>query len=410
MSRRRQGSLELPWSGIQSILLHTDCDVLFILDCCYASRNELRDSVEYDGSKEVLAACSMEDKTTGVGHNSFTRRLIEELEKSREAREASVSAWQLSERLNGRRIQGELVYTPRFFGLSKAKYPCIELRPMTRVQSPNQTRPLNLKLESTSGDTFSDDSLSTISTNDWYTRGRRILVSINLVDWTKLPPVMQWERWLTKDAPENIKSLKLFYQPEAIREPITPEMMTASQSNVPAFLDSTYVAGDRFCDPRKNSKLQTQFPINSEAMYKSDSTLLLLSLPLPIWKYLQHDPAYQFVGVVRSQNLLHRALLSRTPSISEKVEEGLTKASRQWWWYKWYVGFLITVGLGWNLLNIWRLGKSVLLLSALFSTVLGALPPLSLLTFEDSFTDSSDPMWFSGTPSFREPTSDLFGA
>lgn len=59
------------------MLLRAHADVLFLLDCCYASSAGTRGAL--DGAKEVLAACSMEDVTTGVHNNSFTRILIEEL-------------------------------------------------------------------------------------------------------------------------------------------------------------------------------------------------------------------------------------------------------------------------------------------------------------------------------------------
>ena len=385
--RRRGEGPQLPWSGIQSNLLYANCDVLFMLDCCYASRNDFRGSTLYQGSKEVLAACSMEDKTTGVQYNSFTRRLIQELEKSCKAGEPSITAWQLHERLVGLKSKGDLDYTPRFFGLSGAKSPCIELRPLTNL-SDQPSDHIGLPSSDRQSDTSSDDSYSTTSSaNDWYTHGRRILVSINLVDWTKLPPKMQWERWLKENAPENIKSLKLFFQPDAIREPHTPESTSSAPSNVASFINGVYNPGDRQRNQQTNTpNPPNPFPIESQAMFDSDSTLLLLSLPIPVWKYLQHDPTYRLVGVIRSPNLLHhRSSLSRSPSFSEKVEEGLTKASRHWWWYKWYVGFLISAALAWNLVNIWRLGKSAMMVLAVFSAVAGALPPLGFMTFEDTY-------------------------
>ena len=354
----------------------------------------------------------MEDKTTGVLYNSFTRRLIEELEKSAKAGETSVSAWQLHDRLMGRKSEGDLDYTPRFYGLSRAETPSIELRSHkgSLDHSSNQTGYTNSSGQAMIEDASSYCSPAASTTNDWYTYDRRILVSINLIDWTKLPPVMQWERWLTEKAPKNIESMKLFFESGTTNQSTMSGTTAITRSDVPAFLDDVYVPGLR--ERRRKTNLQGIFPVSSEAVYNSDSTLLLLSLPLPLWKYLQHDPAYRFVGVIRSPNLLRRPTLSRSPSIPEKVEESLSKANRYWWWYKWYVGFLVSAGLVGSLLNIRHRGKWAVVLWMIFSTVLGALPPLSLMTFEDSFADLSllDARGFAGgtPPRFQEPANFSF--
>jgi hypothetical protein len=41
-----------------------------------------------------------------------------------------------------------------------------------------------------------------------------------------------------------------------------------------------------------------------QGIYRSNSTLLILSLPVPIWDWIPDDPACVFIGYVHSQNLL----------------------------------------------------------------------------------------------------------
>ena len=347
----------------------------------------------------------MEDVTIGVRPNSFTRRLIEELEKSHKDGDAYVSSWQIHDRLMGRKRRGHLQYTPRFFPLSQDEYPCIRLRPMKQRldQSSSQASLTGQnKEESIKGVPSLDSSDTTSASSDWFTRERRIIVSINLDDPTKLPPVMQWERWLTEKAPENIKSMRVFFQPEDANQQRNLNTTSATPPDIPTYLDNVYSPGDRFSGRKRDVRLQDQFPIISQAMHKSDSTLLLLSIPIPVFKYLQRNPAYHFVGVIRSQNLLQQKRLSRPPSISLNVQEGLSKASRHWWWYKWYLGFLFS-GLIWGFLTLKQLSKPAAMLAALISTILSTVPPLGLLTSEDSFTGPTDVNWFPHTPSFLAP-------
>jgi hypothetical protein len=42
-----------------------------------------------------------------------------------------------------------------------------------------------------------------------------------------------------------------------------------------------------------------------QGIYRSNSTLLVLSLPVPIWDWIPDDPACSFIGYVHSRNLLH---------------------------------------------------------------------------------------------------------
>ena len=48
---------------------------------------------------------------------------------------------------------------------------------------------------------------------------------------------------------------------------------------------------------------------NVEGIYKSDSTLLILSIPVAVWDLLPESPAISFIGFVRSVNQLGTSLL-----------------------------------------------------------------------------------------------------
>lgn len=47
--------------------------------------------------------------------------------------------------------------------------------------------------------------------------------------------------------------------------------------------------------------------VNVEAVYKSDSTLVVVSVPMEVWNFLPDNPACQFIGTVRSGNIIQNA-------------------------------------------------------------------------------------------------------
>ena len=75
--------------------------------------------------------------------------------------------------------------------------------------------------------------------------------------------------------------------------------------------------------------------IRTENAFPSNSMLLLVSIPLPLWDFLPDNPAYSCIGYIRSTN--SPTPLSRTNSMSKEIKDGITSINRQHWWFKWYV-------------------------------------------------------------------------
>src|SRR5437667_4654533 len=68
----------LDWYSIQPMLKRDDCDVLFLLDCCYAANAAHGES---EGTNELLAVCGREIEVReieaeGVSDRSFTKNLM----------------------------------------------------------------------------------------------------------------------------------------------------------------------------------------------------------------------------------------------------------------------------------------------------------------------------------------------
>src|SRR5438046_1800245 len=107
----RPKSPTVNWYNFQPMLKRTLCDVLILLDCCYAA---CAARGETNGINELIAACGREVEAEGVTDRSFTRNLMRKL-RSFGSEPFTVS--QLYERLLKDR-KPRLVNTPFYFPLS----------------------------------------------------------------------------------------------------------------------------------------------------------------------------------------------------------------------------------------------------------------------------------------------------
>ena len=311
------------WTRIESTLIEdAKADVLFILDCCFASRAGTRAPIQ--GSKEVLAACSMEDGTTGVADNSFTRNIIEELKFGVRA---NLTTWKLNNKMMKRRADGLLEFTPRHFPLSDGGNPCICLRPLARDSNPS----LEIHVDK-SGKSFENGpptpgltdstSLSSLGSED------RILLSICLKDWAAPPLKEQWLKWIKEQLPDNIKAITASYQPS--EEPDSPNQ----PHDRLGYTVDTLQGLTGFQESDRAGRIAKELVVTENA-FESDSMLLLVSIPLPLWDFLPENPAYSCIGYIRSSDPL--TPLKRTRSMSQEIRNGMNNVNRQHWWFKWYV-------------------------------------------------------------------------
>lgn len=195
----------LNWSELQPMLKRAPCDVLIVLDCCYAGTAG-PDNVR--GTKELLAACGMEVIAEAVNEYSFTRNLIDKL-RSFGARPFTVS--ELYERLikAKRRLRNMPQYIPPT-GRDRLSI-CIarlELNvPLVMTNESMLSPPGSLSSPSSS---FQSSVISTSLTSSPSSLSitRRILLAISLDDDPTVPEVELWKRWLASDAPTNIRSYR----------------------------------------------------------------------------------------------------------------------------------------------------------------------------------------------------------
>lgn len=250
---RHSGSPSLQWSAIQTLLERSMSDVLILLDCCAGAA-----SATFPNGKsttETISASSWDAIAPDPGRYSFTNALIEVLG---EWRNKSFSAAMLHAEvlarlkhprpilINGKRFEARA--TPvHFMMTSDHRAPSIEMSRMI----PAEARP------SSSSRDLSPEGLpmgrgSALVEAECYTEPNEdkphVMISLALEDDQRLD-LNAWEQWL---------------------------------SSFPALAKYVKVQG----------------------VFKSHSTLLLLSMPVTVWDLLPDDQACSFVAFIRSNNLI----------------------------------------------------------------------------------------------------------
>ena len=277
-SHETHDSPTVQWLGIQNMLEQAECDVLILLDCCCGASST---SETGNGVTEVIAACGFETWTPGVGQHSFTSCLIKELiywsdNGSRSVAMLHMRVLSTMKHPKPRTWDGrsdEQRKTPIYSILTNEGLPrSIELKPLP----PGNHCALELPASSTSSTPSAATDHSHLPTQPnqcsleqvWPDSGfqyPKVLISLALDEHQWLS-TGAWKDWL---------------------------------SSVPAVATSAKVEG----------------------IYKSDSTLVLLSLPVAVWDMLPQDAAVSFLGFIRSDNLVNAASLDLESS-PERAERG----------------------------------------------------------------------------------------
>jgi Fungal Zn(2)-Cys(6) binuclear cluster domain len=258
------------------MLEESKSDVLILLDCCAAASSTA--SVD-SGITEVIAACGFETWTPGVGEHSFSRSLIDELKflstgplftaaMLHNKVLSRIKYWKprynAGASLNPKDLWTEKRKTPVYILLaSEAKQRSIEITPMRSIHSlplasiampapfPSSASSTSLPRLSLDPDSMDLDSTQSSLNSVWPDTNfkcPKVLITVALEE----------EQWLqTGSFVEWLKA-------------------------VPALAKFAHVEG----------------------VYHSDSTLLIVSIPVAVWDLLPKTPALGFIGFVRSHNIL----------------------------------------------------------------------------------------------------------
>lgn len=270
------------------MLEQTRSDVLILLDCCAAASSA---SSSTTGVTEVIAACGFEAWAPGVGEHSFTRSLIDELKYLSYGVPftttflhnkvlSTIKYWRPRYELN----HGERRRTPVYIRLAKeTEQRSIVIEPIklhTELTSryPGSPNPPPSSQSSVPSvdpqedvDMPSSESSQSLPSDVWpdpESRNPKVLVSIALEDdqWLRLDEMTEWLR------------------------------------SFPALANW----------------------VHFEGVFKSDSTLIILSLPVAIWNLMPKDPAVSFIGFVRSRNMI-RSVENESSKSKAMGQEDLKK-------------------------------------------------------------------------------------
>ncbi|KAL8661088.1 MAG: hypothetical protein Q9202_005902 [Teloschistes flavicans] len=292
LCNRKPNAATVQWSSIQTMLEEAACDVLILLDCCAAASSGGNTG---KGVTEVIAACGFEAFAPGVGPHSFTSNLTEELRYLGRSKPSFTTAFlhnkvlaRLKKSWNPRYAAGdqqERRRTPIYIHFADGEEQrCIQLgfpprskslptsnllsAPSTQSSAPSTSQS---DLDDVDMSGIEDISQSSVSSSGLSFTEPQVLISVAL-EGEQMLHTGDWLEWL---------------------------------KSFPAIARSVHIEG----------------------VYKSDSTLLHLSLPVAIWDAIPRDPAIAFLAFISTNNLA-RTRKDKSPRSSKtKIQKSTTDAS-----------------------------------------------------------------------------------
>ena len=281
LSKADPSYASLEWSAIQTLFEKASFDVLLLLDCCAAASDA---PTVGSAVTETIAACGFESIAPQPGRYSFTNTLIEVLED-----------W-----CDGPPFSAAMLHN-KVLSVLKHERP-------ERAQDGKRRR---LECRRT--------PIHIVATAD------PTLPSIELGRRNKRPESQEVESLrLRVSAPKNAPELKREQDiiSNALKRKGYEEDSLNSTSgddyNVPRVIISLTVDEHQTLDSESCQKWLTSCPTlvkyaKIEAVYKSFSAFLLLSIPVFIWNLLPENPACSFVGYATSKNLLKPSFQNSVP-------------------------------------------------------------------------------------------------
>ncbi|KAL8936126.1 MAG: hypothetical protein Q9216_005093 [Gyalolechia sp. 2 TL-2023] len=283
LCNQQPAAATVQWSSVQTNLEEADSDVLILLDCCAAASSA---GGSGNGITELIAACGFEAYAPGVGEHSFTRSLIEEL---------------------------------RYYGQRPGPISTAFLHNKVLARAKKSWNPRYV-LDATS-------------------ERRKTPIHIHLADRSKQRCIELIPLSLAPKHRDSLARLSPKIQPSAL--PFSPshssgaslnEVWPDPEYNSPKVLISIALEEDQFLRTEDVLDWLKSFPalakcVQIESVFGSDSTLLLLSLPVALWDSLPNDPAVSFVAFVKSGNLLNpRNAEEKAMKIRQAQTEFMRKA------------------------------------------------------------------------------------
>ncbi|KAL3428499.1 hypothetical protein PVAG01_02008 [Phlyctema vagabunda] len=259
------------WYAIQATLEDAESDVLLLLDCCAAGTASTDHG---NGVTELIGACAFNVNANGVGEFSFTTALSKELRAF-----SKIPSFTVGRLYNNllRRTQMTLSHmtlqkAPVHVVLTQDhKLPrSIQLSPLPpRFHGPESGLIMAQAEVETRSSTSENSPSSKSSDNDPFSlrSSRTSMSSLSLEPPAKLYPRIA----LSVQLPDNVR-------PDQLSEDLFRDWLRM----IPVIAENVKV----------------------EAGWASFSSLVIVSVPMLIWRYIEEHPAVRMVGIIRSPNVI----------------------------------------------------------------------------------------------------------
>ncbi|KAH7407907.1 hypothetical protein BKA64DRAFT_706308 [Cadophora sp. MPI-SDFR-AT-0126] len=268
----------LQWYAIQTIFEQAEADVLLLLDCCAAASSAPADG-QCNSVTETIAACGFETWAPQPGRHSFTNTLIAVLDDWRD-RSSFTAAMLHCEILN--RLRHEKPERRR----NIKNFEC--RRTPVHILSTIDARAGSVEICCRSN----PEHVTEIPTGEGKESNQEPIDTESAMDIDSTGPGS------SKEQPVDL------YTPNFVNT-----ILKTGETALPHVLISMALEEEQLLDLEQCRKWLQQFPALAkiakvEGVYRSNSTLMILSLPVPVWDWLPDDMACSFIGYVHSSNVL----------------------------------------------------------------------------------------------------------
>lgn len=309
----------LRWYAIQTLFEETDADVLLLLDCCAAASSAPAED-DCLSVTETIAACGFETWAPQPGRFSFTNTLIAVLDDW-QTRPSFTAAMLHCEVLNRLRHEKPEPYrkTKKF---EHRKTPIHVFSTNDLNARSVEICPLNL-----ASPILDDDGYPTPA----QTRG---------ASTSKLPtaPILE-EGGSSTDRQDVMDIDSIQFQQS---DPYNSLSLTRTNANGATVLPQVLITvaleeqPDTELDLEQWRRWLQQFPslavyATVQGVYSSNSTLLILSVPVLVWDWIPEDPACAFIAYVYSGNRITHAAspIADIQSSANVAEQKKTSSQRK---------------------------------------------------------------------------------
>jgi hypothetical protein len=268
----------LPSCGIQQLLEEASSDALLLYDCCHSSHPAV--NIAGQGVTELLAACAFETQAPAPGVLSFTNALIKVLEQSFWGPPVTVATVH-------RRMMG-IVNNWQPDLLKQEGRVWLDANGKPRYESYKPRTPVRCVL--TEEDTARAIILTPLVVNTSGPLDRNDL-----------------------DAHQQVPKLSgASQEPDTTSYPVLDHLTTMEPLDVLLVIRLEEDVGvSDYTDQKKRFDLGEWLKnmphmgkyVKIQGIYRSNSTIVLLTLPVGLWDLLPDNPAYSFIGFVHPNNL-----------------------------------------------------------------------------------------------------------